>query len=103
MDAPWAPPGTYTVRLTADGKQYEQPLTLRLDPRVKTSAAGLAQLATLSTEMYDKAVAAHAAYARARALREGLKSGECSDAGSEAGCARTTEGNAGRRRAAPSP
>ena len=76
MDAPWAPPGAYTVRLTAHGKRYEQPLTLRLDPRVKTSAAGLAQLSTLSTEMYDKAVAARAAYARARALREGLKSGD---------------------------
>ena len=37
--APWAAPGAYTVRLTVDGKQYTQPLTLRLDPRVKTPAA----------------------------------------------------------------
>ncbi len=36
--APWAPPGAYTVRLTVDGKQYTQPITLRLDPRVKTPA-----------------------------------------------------------------
>ena len=42
--SPWAPPGTYTVRLTVDGKRYTQPVTLRLDPRVKTPAAGLAQL-----------------------------------------------------------
>jgi hypothetical protein len=68
VNAPWAPPGTYTVRLTADGKSYTQPLTLRLDPRVKTPAAGLTQLATLSREMYDGAVAAHAAYNQARAL-----------------------------------
>ena len=43
--APWAPPGKYRVRLTVNGKSYEQPLTLRLDPRVKTPAAGLAKLA----------------------------------------------------------
>ncbi|HEV2349558.1 MAG TPA: hypothetical protein VG028_06895 [Terriglobia bacterium] len=33
---PWAPPGPYTVRLTVDGKTYAQPLTLKMDPRVKT-------------------------------------------------------------------
>ncbi|HEX8945897.1 MAG TPA: hypothetical protein VF785_22345, partial [Gemmatimonadaceae bacterium] len=68
VNAPWAPPGTYTVRLTVDGKSYTQPLTLRLDPRVKTPAAGLAQLATLSREMYEGAKTAHAAYNQARAL-----------------------------------
>ena len=66
--APWVPPGAYTVRLTADGKSYTQPLLLRLDPRVKTPAAGLAQLATLSREMYDGAVTTHAAQLQARAL-----------------------------------
>ena len=38
VNAPWAPAGTYTLRLTVNGKRYTQPLTLRLDPRVKTSA-----------------------------------------------------------------
>ncbi len=79
-DAPWAPPGKYTLRLTAHGKRYEQPLTLRLDPRVTTPAAGLAQLSSLSTEMYDNAAAARAAYARARALRERLDSGRGANA-----------------------
>ncbi len=68
VDAPWAPPGEYTVRLTVEGKQFTQPLSLRLDPRVKTPAAALAQVATLSREMYDGAVAAAAAYTEARAL-----------------------------------
>ena len=68
VNAPWAPPGRYTLRLTASGKRYTQPLVLELDPRVKTPAAGLAQLASLTKEMYDGAVAAHAAYDRARAL-----------------------------------
>jgi photosystem II stability/assembly factor-like uncharacterized protein len=72
MDAPWAPPGAYTVRLTGSGKRYEQPLTLRLDPRVTTSPVGLAQLSTLSREMYDDAVSARSAYVRARALRARL-------------------------------
>ena len=33
-------PASYTVRLTVDGKSYTQPITLRLDPRVTTSAVG---------------------------------------------------------------
>ncbi len=68
VNAPWAPPGSYTVRLTVNGKHYSQPLTLKLDPRVTTPAAGLAQLATLTTEMYDGAAAAQAALEQARAL-----------------------------------
>jgi len=70
--APWAPPGRYTVRLTVEGKTYTQPLTLRLDPRVKTPVAGLRQLAALSREMYDLAAAAHAAYQQARARVDAL-------------------------------
>jgi photosystem II stability/assembly factor-like uncharacterized protein len=71
-NAPWAPPGRYTVRLTVGGKRFTQPLTLRLDPRVKTPAAGLQQLAGLTREMYDGAAAAHAAYAQGRALAAAL-------------------------------
>jgi photosystem II stability/assembly factor-like uncharacterized protein len=67
-NAPWAPPGTYTLRLTVDGKSYTQPLTLKLDPRVKTPAAGLTQLATLSRQLYDEAAAAHRAFVQARGL-----------------------------------
>ncbi|HET7459031.1 MAG TPA: hypothetical protein VFJ74_15390, partial [Gemmatimonadaceae bacterium] len=66
--APWAPPGTYTVRLTVNGKSYTQPLSLRLDPRVKTPAADLARLASLSRASWERAVAVQSAYVRARAL-----------------------------------
>jgi len=38
---PTALPGTYTARLTAEGKSYTAPFTVKMDPRVKTSAAGL--------------------------------------------------------------
>src|SRR5229473_8636441 len=33
---PLAPPGNYTVKLTANGKSSTQSLTIKLDPRVKT-------------------------------------------------------------------
>ena len=71
---PWAPPGHYLVRLTVDGRSFTQPLTLRLDPRVRTPAAGLAQLATLSEESYRDAAASREAYRRARALAAALDS-----------------------------
>jgi hypothetical protein len=68
--APWVPPGRYTVRLTVNGRSYVQPLTLRLDPRVKAPAAGLRQLAALTTEMYD--LAARVAAVDTRALPDSV-------------------------------
>lgn len=52
--SPWAMPGKYTVVLTVGGKSYEQPLTLVMDPRVKTSNADLAAQFRLSKEVYDE-------------------------------------------------
>ncbi len=78
--APWAPPGRYTVRLIVDGRSYTQPLTLVLDPRVRTPASGLAQLASLTREMYDGAVATHADWLRARALAAALAQAQGTDA-----------------------
>ncbi len=40
---PRALPGRYTARLIADGHTYSEPFTVKMDPRVKTSAAGLAK------------------------------------------------------------
>jgi hypothetical protein len=37
----WVLPGKYSVRLTVDGKTQTQPLVVKMDPRVKTSAADL--------------------------------------------------------------
>lgn len=39
----FAPPGTYTVRLTANGHQYTQPLVIKGDPRVKVTPSDLEQ------------------------------------------------------------
>ncbi|MBI5730991.1 MAG: glycoside hydrolase [Ignavibacteriales bacterium] len=34
--SPWVMPGSYTVRLTVDGKQYSQTFNIKMDPRVRT-------------------------------------------------------------------
>ncbi|HEV7745371.1 MAG TPA: hypothetical protein VGO56_10285 [Pyrinomonadaceae bacterium] len=52
--APWAMPGNYTVVLKVGGESYEQPLTLKMDPRVKTSNADLAEQFKLSKQLYDE-------------------------------------------------
>jgi hypothetical protein len=51
--SPWVVPGEYTVVLTAGGKSYTQPLTVKMDPRVKTSHAELQQQLTLSQQLCD--------------------------------------------------
>lgn len=50
--SPWAMPGAYTVALLVNGHTYTQPLTLRMDPRVKTPLSGLQQQFTLSQTLY---------------------------------------------------
>jgi hypothetical protein len=97
---PWAPPGQYTVKLTVDGKSYTQPLTLKMDPRVKTSTLGLSQQFTLSKQLYDGIIQAHKSMdelqaakssasqrgdARASALAEKLTALEGQPAGRGAG------------------
>jgi photosystem II stability/assembly factor-like uncharacterized protein len=68
--SPWAPPGQYTVRLTVAGKGYTQPLTVRLDPRVKISPSALAENTKLSLEMYELARSTRMAYGQAHDLGE---------------------------------
>ncbi|MEO6801164.1 MAG: hypothetical protein ABI178_14595, partial [Rhodanobacter sp.] len=70
--SPWAPPGKYTVRLTVGGETYTQPLTVRLDPRVITPAAALAQSEKLSVEMYELARSTLMAYGQAQELVQEL-------------------------------
>ena len=80
VNAPWAPPGRYTARLTAGGTSAAQPITVRLDPRVRTPALALQQVATLSREMYEGAIQAHKAFEEARRLAGRLESLSGSDA-----------------------
>ncbi len=78
--APWAPPGPYTVRLTVDGASTTQPITVKLDPRVKITTAGLTQLSTLSRDMWDGANTVRAVLADARALSAKLMNESGADA-----------------------
>jgi len=51
--SPWAAPGDYAVMLTVDNKSFSQPLTVIMDPRVKTSAADLQEQFDLSWQLYQ--------------------------------------------------
>ena len=51
--SPWAAPGDYTVTLTVDGKTFSQPMTVAMDPRVKTLAAELQEQFDLSWQLYQ--------------------------------------------------
>ncbi len=72
-NAPWVVPGGYTVKLTVGGRSYTQPLRVRIDPRVTTPEAGIAQQFALSKEMYDGIVAVNDALARLREVRAQVK------------------------------
>jgi hypothetical protein len=66
---PWANPGTYTLKLTVDGKSYTQPITVRQDPRVKTAALAMQQVYSLTKAIYFGAVDAQQAAMAVGALR----------------------------------
>jgi photosystem II stability/assembly factor-like uncharacterized protein len=70
---PWVMPGDYTVVLTVNGKSYSQPLRVKMDPRVKTSASGLAQQFKLSEELYSRLLTLSPAVDQAGDLRKQLK------------------------------
>jgi len=50
--SPWALPGNYTVTLSVNGKSFTQPLTVNMDPRVRTSMADLQEQFDLSQQLY---------------------------------------------------
>lgn len=70
--SPWVLPGKYTVTLSANGKSYTQPLTVTMDPRVKTPVADLARQFELSRQLYQDLVALAPAAAQAEAVHEQL-------------------------------
>src|SRR5204863_4184227 len=72
-NVPWGPPGSYTVRLTADGVTRTQPIVVKLDPTVRITPLALSQLRSLSTGLYWQAVAAHRAFNEAQALASTLE------------------------------
>jgi hypothetical protein len=71
--APWVMPGSYTVRLIADGHTETAPLTVVMDPRVKTTTADLQRQFDASKSMYDDLLRATTAIHEITVLREQLK------------------------------
>jgi photosystem II stability/assembly factor-like uncharacterized protein len=66
---PFVMPGSYTVRLSAGGRSVTQPLVVRMDPRVTTPVAVLAQQFALATRLTDAIRRDSVAIAEVRALR----------------------------------
>jgi len=71
--SPWIMPGKFTAVLTVDGQKYTQPLTVEMDPRVKTSAADLQKQFDLSSQVYADVLALQPVVDRAAAARAQLK------------------------------
>jgi photosystem II stability/assembly factor-like uncharacterized protein len=73
--SPWVVPGQYTVKLTANGKTYSQPLTVKMDPRVKSPATAIQRQFDLSKQLYDDAMSLTGPIEQARAWRQQLARG----------------------------
>jgi hypothetical protein len=70
---PWVIPGQYTVRLTVSGQSYQQSLTVKIDPRVRTAPEGRGQQFTLSMQAYEGMRQTRQALNQIRTLRARIK------------------------------
>jgi photosystem II stability/assembly factor-like uncharacterized protein len=70
---PSALPGDYTVRLAANGRSFTAPLTVKMDPRVKASAADLEQLFQRQSRLASMMTESTRAIAEAHSLHEQLE------------------------------
>jgi hypothetical protein len=71
---PLALPGQYTVRLTTNGASYTAPLTVKIDPRVKVPASGLALMFQAQTRLAEMLSRSTTALLQARSAREQIES-----------------------------
>ena len=72
ITAPIAPPGAYTVRLTADGERVERPVEIRADPRIATTDEEYRAQFDLMIRLRDRVSAIHEAVIALRGVREQL-------------------------------
>src|SRR6185503_4506885 len=71
-EGPLALPGTYTLKLTADGHTYTQTLTIRNDPRSPATAVALRAQHALEMKVWQGVQASYEGHRLATALRESL-------------------------------
>ena len=69
---PLARPGTYQVRLTANGKVFTAPLTIKMDPRVKATETDLQALFALESKLSSMVTNSSTAALEAHSAREQL-------------------------------
>ncbi|HNU06941.1 MAG TPA: hypothetical protein PKO33_04180 [Pyrinomonadaceae bacterium] len=72
-EGPFVMPGTYTVKLTVDGKSYTQTLKVRMDPRVTVSSAELQRQFDLSMQAYNAILATRSMMEEAKSLADKIK------------------------------
>jgi photosystem II stability/assembly factor-like uncharacterized protein len=66
-------PGKYTVRLTVDGKSSTAPLTVKMDPRVKTGLPGLQKKFNAETSLAAVTTATTQALRQGASIREQIE------------------------------
>jgi photosystem II stability/assembly factor-like uncharacterized protein len=71
--APWVAPGQYTVKLTVSGKSYTQPITLKMDPRVRLSALEVAQIGSWSKQLYEGVLYVQTALQQMQSIRDQVR------------------------------
>ncbi len=71
--SPWVMPGAYTIVLKVAGRSLTQPMTVMMDPRVKTPAADLQKQFALSSAIYDDLSAVQQAINHADSLRSQIE------------------------------
>src|SRR5204863_432633 len=71
-EGPLALPGTYTLRLTVDGKPYTSTVTVRSDPRVSATPADLVAQHAQILQLYAGAQRAYDDRAKAVALKNAI-------------------------------
>jgi photosystem II stability/assembly factor-like uncharacterized protein len=70
---PLALPGKYTAKLTMNGHMYSETVTVKMDPRVKTTQEGLAQQFQMETRLASIMTESSQAVTQARSVREQIQ------------------------------
>ena len=81
----WAPPGRYTVRLTAGGATRTQPLVVTKDPRVSTADADLTRQFELARDVQAERIRVAKALRQADAFRKQVASLRAKETGAAVG------------------
>ena len=67
-------PGNYRVKLTVSGRGYSQAIQVKIDPRIKTTAAGLAAQFDLSDQVTKSLADDYTALSEVKGLRQQAQS-----------------------------